>query len=101
MWVAMVFVLWGCGSQDSEVSIVKPVEIKKKEVKIDERIRRLVASDFPTLTDDNASDFLQEWGNTQSENRIALDTKYGRIVVELFDDVPIHRANFLYKVYRR
>ena len=101
MWVAMVFVLWGCGSQDSEVSIVKPVEIKKKEVKIDERIRRLVASDFPTLTDDNASAFLQEWGNTQSENRIALDTKYGRIVVELFDDVPIHRANFLYKVYRR
>ena len=32
---------------------------------------------------------------------MALDTKHGRIVVELFDDVPVHRANFLYKVYRR
>ena len=32
---------------------------------------------------------------------MVLDTKHGRIVVELFDDVPVHRANFLYKVYRR
>ena len=72
----------------------------EKAVEVDERIRRLVASDFPTLTDDNAVAFLTEWG-TQTENRIALDTKHGRIVVEVFEDVPVHRANFLYKVYRR
>ena len=71
------------------------------DVEVDERIRRLVASEFPTLDDKNAASFLAEWGRGQTENVVALDTKHGRIVVELFDDVPVHRANFLYKVYRR
>ena len=71
------------------------------DVEVDERIRRLVASEFPTLDDKNAASFLAEWGRGQTENAVALDTKHGRIVVELFDDVPVHRANFLYKVYRR
>ena len=73
----------------------------EKKVEVDERIRRLVASDFPTLDDTNAAAFLAEWGATQTENLVVLDTKHGRIVVELFEDVPVHRANFLYKVYRR
>ena len=74
---------------------------RQDDVEVDERIRRLVASEFPALDDKNAASFLAEWGRGQTENVVALDTKHGRIVVELFDDVPVHRANFLYKVYRR
>jgi peptidyl-prolyl cis-trans isomerase B (cyclophilin B) len=68
---------------------------------VDERIQRLVASGFPTLDDANAASFLSEWGQEQTENRVVMETKHGAIVVELFDDVPVHRANFLYKVHRR
>ena len=102
LWGALALV-WGCGSPESEVvkEDVPAPQAPEKPVEVDERIRRLVASDFPTLTDDNAVAFLTEWGQTQTENRIALDTKHGRIVVEVFEDVPVHRANFLYKVYRR
>ena len=100
LWGALALV-WGCGSPEPVKEDVPAPQAPEKAVEVDERIRRLVASDFPTLTDDNAVAFLTEWGRTQTENRIALDTKHGRIVVELFEDVPVHRANFLYKVYRR
>ncbi|MGB0179042.1 MAG: hypothetical protein ACPF8U_03215, partial [Flavobacteriales bacterium] len=100
LWGALALV-WGCGSPEPVKEDVPAPQAPEKAVEVDERIRRLVASDFPTLTDDNAVAFLTEWGQTQTENRIALDTKHGRIVVEVFEDVPVHRANFLYKVYRR
>ena len=105
-WVLFAIILaMGCdASQPPEPAIEYPVaseDTDAQEVEIDERIRRLVASDFPTLDDNNAASFLMDWGSTQGENRVTMDTKHGRIVVELYPDVPIHRANFLYKVYRR
>jgi peptidyl-prolyl cis-trans isomerase A (cyclophilin A) len=103
--IALASALVACEGESAErprnaEAVEKAVEPEKK-VEVDERIRRLVASDFPTLDDANAAAFLAEWGATQTENRVVLDTKHGRIVVELFEDVPVHRANFLYKVYRR
>jgi len=103
--VALATMLVACGGNSAgkapQAQPAKSAAQPEKKVEVDERIRRLVASDFPTLDDTNAANFLTEWGATQTENRVVLDTKHGRIVVELFEDVPVHRANFLYKVYRR
>ena len=108
----MGMLLLGCGPMSSERgNRGKDPEERKVEVpqdpatnlagEVDERIQRLVASGFPTLDDANAASFLSEWGQEQTENRVVMETKHGAIVVELFDDVPVHRANFLYKVHRR
>jgi peptidyl-prolyl cis-trans isomerase B (cyclophilin B) len=103
--VALAAMVVACGGDSAgDATPAQPTQEDAqpvKKVEVDERIRRLVASDFPTLEDTNAASFLTEWGATQTENRVVLDTKHGRIVVELFEDVPVHRANFLYKVYRR
>ena len=69
-------------------------------VEVDEKIRRLIASDFPTLTNDIGDTFLREWGATQEASVVTMRTTKGDVVLELFSDVPVHRANFLYKVYR-
>ena len=34
------------------------------------------------------------------ESRMEVETKYGTMTLELFDDVPMHAANFRYKVER-
>lgn len=101
---------WGCGSGEEQDSpntgpaVVQgggsPQEPSVSPDKVDERIRRLVSSEFPTLTDDNSEAFLTEWGANQAGNQLRIMTEYGPVEVQLFDDVPIHRANFLYKVYR-
>lgn len=108
-WIALFWL--GCATGgDSEVNSAgdntdRASSLEKQSeadgLVVDERIRRLVASEFPTLSDDNAAVFLRGWGADQTENEVVLDTKHGRIVLELFHDVPLHRANFLYKVYRR
>ena len=39
-------------------------------------------------------------GSHQEASVVTMRTTKGDVVLELFSDVPVHRANFLYKVYR-
>lgn len=55
---------------------------------------------FPRLTESNAVEFLTQYGKDHPENRVKISTDFGDIMVELFDDTPLHRANFIYLVNR-
>jgi len=102
--------LSGCGSGEEQdlpntgPAVVQgggaPQEPQVSPDEVDERIRRLVSSEFPTLTDENSEAFLTEWGAKQALSNLRIMTEFGPVEIQLFDDVPIHRANFLYKVYR-
>ena len=93
--------LMSCGQTDiAEEKAPAPPSKPKPEVVVDEKIRRLVASEHPTLTNEIGDDFLEGWGAEQEANRVTMKTSHGDVVLELFPDVPVHRANFLYKVYR-
>ena len=73
--------------QDKKIKIpVKKVikSIPKKEEKI-----------F-ILNDKNAIPFFFEYAKNNKENKIRIETKYGDIDIELFNDTPYHRANFIY-----
>jgi cyclophilin family peptidyl-prolyl cis-trans isomerase len=38
---------------------------------------------------------LTEFGAQNPENKIVINTSYGKIEAELYDDTPLHRANFV------
>ena len=50
------------------------------------------------LNDENAIPFLFEYGKNNNENKVRIITTYGSIDIELFNDTPYHRANFIYLV---
>ena len=55
---------------------------------------------FPYLDDKNAIPFLFAYEKELTTNRVQLDTRFGAIVIELFEDTPYHRANFIYLTER-
>lgn len=55
---------------------------------------------WPILDDTNCEAFLLAYGAEQGSSMIVMETKYGEIWVELFEDTPLHRANFLYIIER-
>jgi peptidyl-prolyl cis-trans isomerase A (cyclophilin A) len=55
---------------------------------------------FPLLTDDNAMSFLIEYGQTNIEDKVKLETTFGDIVIKLYHETPYHRANFIYLTKR-
>ena len=48
------------------------------------------------LTEENAIEFFFNYNKTLKEDTVKLSTNFGDITIELFDDVPYHKANFIY-----
>lgn len=48
------------------------------------------------LTEDNAIDFFFNYEKTLKSNKVKVTTNLGSFTVELYDNVPYHRANFIY-----
>lgn len=48
------------------------------------------------LTEDNAIEFFFDYNKTVKENKVKLTTRFGEITIELYDNVPYHKANFIY-----
>ena len=48
------------------------------------------------LTDDNAIDFFFEYQKGLRENKVKVTTNHGVFTIELYDNVPYHKANFIY-----
>ena len=48
-----------------------------------------------TLTQENIREVLTQYGKENPENEVLIETKYGNIRLKLFEDTPLHRANFV------
>lgn len=67
---------------------IVPTPIKKEEKKIEKP--------WDSLNRQNTKAFFMEYGKQNKENKILLKTKFGNIKLRLFNDTPIHRANFIF-----
>ncbi len=56
-----------------------------------------VVEDEPfKLTEENAIEFFFEYQKGLKENKLRITTNLGGFTVQLFDNVPYHKANFIY-----
>ncbi|MBR9854218.1 MAG: peptidylprolyl isomerase [Algicola sp.] len=48
------------------------------------------------LTEENAIDFFFDYAKTIKKDKVKITTTMGSFTVELYDNVPYHKANFIY-----
>jgi len=48
------------------------------------------------LTEDNAVDFFYEYQKDLTVDKVKITTRLGSFTVQLYDNVPYHKANFIY-----
>lgn len=48
------------------------------------------------LTEENAIDFFFDYAKTLKKDKVKITTTMGSFTVQLYDDVPYHKANFIY-----
>lgn len=49
----------------------------------------------PIITQENIREVLTTYGQENPENEVIIETAFGNIKLRLFDDTPLHRANFV------
>lgn len=97
-----VILLLGLTSSCREQSKEKPPEPKAPPVQAADSsgsVRDTTEKDSSEsfrLTEENAIDFFFDYQKGLKENRVRLTTTMGDFTLELYDDVPYHKANFIY-----
>ena len=94
----MAVLLFSCDSEKKEQPPI--VESQTAVVPRKKKEEAPPVVEFPFLNNDNCEAFLTTYGQENPENKVRIKTSFGNIVVRLFDDTPLHRANFIYLVKR-
>jgi peptidylprolyl isomerase len=73
------------------------IEVKEDSIKDKSELK---VSDYPVLAQEELIPFLTQFGKDNPENQVKIITSFGDIEVQLFNDTPLHRANFIYLTKR-
>ena len=95
-----MFLLGSCKDQPTS----KESKLPQNEIKKDSIVPEIPAKEEEEeeeeeafeLTEDNAIEFFFNYSKTLKENKVKLTTSLGDITIELFNNVPYHKANFIY-----
>lgn len=50
------------------------------------------------VTEQNLQEVLTRYGQSHPENEVIIETQHGTMKIKLYDDTPLHRANFIKQI---
>ena len=83
------FIFYKCKDEVKKDDVNKTFQKKKK-------IEKKIVKRWDSLNKNNVEAFFTEYGKQNKETKVIIKTKFGNIKLRLYEDVPIHRANFIF-----
>lgn len=98
LFTLLVTVLFFNCNNDKKTKIdsKKTTSNKELKIKVEKKKEQAVEKSWDSLNNSNVEAFFAEYGNQNRENKVVIKTKFGNIKIRLYDDVPVHRANFIF-----
>lgn len=81
--------------QDKKTTSQVHIPISKTTVK-----EKTIPKISERITHDTAEAFLVGYGKENNEQKVLIETDFGNIEIELYNETPLHRANFIHIVKR-
>lgn len=93
--IIVLFFSLGCESTPKNK---RPKEKPKQIKTVTKKKKEPLLLEEPTvfLDEKNAIPFLFEYQKQALPNRVEISTRFGNIAIELLDEAPYHKANFIY-----
>lgn len=92
----MLSVLYQCKDTKKSDPIETIINKKKKAVEKKLEEEKKIEKAWDSLNSKNTEAFLTEFGKQNTATKILIKTDFGKIKIRLYEDVPIHRANFVF-----
>tara|TARA_B110000091_G_C13769490_1_gene455979 strand:- start:37 stop:726 length:690 start_codon:yes stop_codon:yes gene_type:complete len=75
----------------------KKVSTKKSFVKLTKKPKeKQIEKAWDSLNKNNVTVFLSAYGEKNKETKVIIKTAYGNIKIRLYNNTPLHRANFIF-----
>ena len=88
-----LIILCSCHQKEKQKKKIQPQITEKNIKKVKEKE---VEKSWDSLNSSNVEVFLTKYGKQNPETKVIIKTKFGNIKLRLYEDVPIHRANFIF-----
>ncbi|MBJ2174521.1 peptidylprolyl isomerase [Aureibaculum sp. A20] len=95
--ICIAFSIINC-KKETPTEISKPEAIEKPVQTKPKKEKAIAQKPWDSITHDNTIDFLIAYGKEHKENKLRVKTRLGDMIVQLYDDTPLHRASFLFLV---
>ncbi len=83
------------GETENEIKTEIKTETKTE---INSEFEKEEVQDYPEITNENVVSFLTGYGKKNPETKVLITSSFGEIEIELYNDTPLHRANFIYLI---
>jgi len=97
--ILLLLFLVGCKAEPKKKAIEKPqiqgTQDSSETVETIPKDKKLVKEEFK-LNEENSIEFFFEYQKGLKENKVKLTTSMGSFTVQLYDNVPYHKANFIF-----
>ena len=98
-FIALIILLFfgiGCSSSEKKKVTPKAAITTTQKIKQEKKKSVLLKEPEIVLDEKNAIPFLFEYQKQNLPNRVKISTRFGEIILELYDEAPYHKANFIY-----
>lgn len=92
----LLLFLAGCGDSSAKKQIGEQVKSAEKDTLQIDSLGSQEKEEKFLLTEENAIDFFFDYQKDLKVNRVKLTTSMGSFTVQLYDNVPYHKANFIF-----
>ena len=89
------FLFIGCNSQPPKKYHKKENLIISEDSKSKVITKRNTFFKSNLISNQNVKEKLFDYGLKNKENSVIIKTEFGKITVRLYDETPLHRANFI------
>ncbi len=102
IYLLTLLFFWSC-SNESNSSTPQKTRPKKLVSRVVDsaairdsiEVAKQIAFQKTLITEENVTERLTKFGEENPETKIKIKTKYGSIKIRLYEDTPLHRANFI------
>ncbi|WP_432410740.1 peptidylprolyl isomerase [Rasiella sp. SM2506] len=106
--LALFFIVFVYGCEDTKNTSTEKEKTtptsetgeKKEDETTADTISEEKRIEYPKITDKNVVAFFTKYGAKNPETKVKISTRLGAIYLELYEETPLHRANFIYLVKR-
>lgn len=94
----LLLISLSCGEAPKDTKPTKTIEAEVKDSVPTEHSIETQSEEEEAfvLTEENAIDFFFEYQKGLKENTVKLTTSFGSFTIQLYNNVPYHKANFIY-----
>ncbi|MEZ4936712.1 MAG: peptidylprolyl isomerase [Crocinitomicaceae bacterium] len=87
---SLFFLMISCGEE-----IKSEEELENKKTAKEKKIEPVVKVNKDFITQANVEEKLSQFGKKNPETQVIIHTDYGDMHVKLYEETPLHRANFI------